>query len=1224
MNKLVKGNLIRGLPSKLFENNQTCVACQKGKQHRASCKSKTVSSISQPLHMLHMDLFGPTFVKSLLKKMYCLVVTDDYSRFSWVFFLATKDETGGILKSFKTRVENLINQRVKAAAINTACYVQNRVLVTKPHNKTPYELFLGRKLALGFMRPCGYLVTILNTIDHLGKFDGKADEGFFVGYSINSKAFRVFNNRTRIVEENLHVQFSDNIPNIARSGPNWLFDIDALTKSMNYKPVVEGNQSNGNAGTKARDDAGKARMDTVPDKDYILLPLWITDPPFSQNLKSSPDARFKSSRDDEKKVTKEPRKEGGDPSKEDERDDQKKDASVNSTNNVNAASTNKVNDVDAKTSIELPLDLNMPELEDYSIFKDDEDVGAEADMNNLDTTIQVSPILTTRIHKDHPLDQVIRDLQSAPQTRRMSKNLEAYGFKEAMQEELLQFKLQEVWTLVALPNGKRAIGTKWVFRNKKDERGIVIKNKARLVAQGYTQEERIDYDEVFTLVARIEAIRLFLTYASFKDSVVYQMDVKSAFLYGKIEEEVYVCQPPGFEDPDFPDRVYKIEKALYGLHQGLRSWYETLSTYLLDNGFQRGKIDKTLFIRRYKGLQVKQKEDGIFISQDKYVTEILKKFGFTDVKTTSTPMETKKLLLKDEDVCTCARYQVNPKVSHLHTVKRIFRYLKGQPKLGLWYPKDSPFDLVAYTNSDYARTSLDKKSTTGRTPAGAKLMLLVILDTAKLMMLVILNIAGIINIVKIMRKRIERSASVRSDLQLDDEEGMDYLPNATIFEELTRIGAKTTAWNEFSSIMASAIICLATNQKFNFSKYIFESMVKNLENVSGEGLANPTDPHHTPTIIQPSTSQPQKKQRSRRSKRKDTEVPQPSGPTTNVADEAVNEEMDDSLERATTIATGLEAEQESGNIDKTQFKATLNEPSSLGTSSCSGPRRQETMGDTIAQTGFENVSKTSNDLLLAGVNTPQSDEDSLKLKEFMELYTNLQNRVIDLEKTKTFQAQEITSLKRRIKRLEKKGGSRTHGLKRLYKVGLSRRVESSDEEVTTHFDADTNMFRVHDLVGDEVVVEREVAVKAASTIPVSAATTTTTVITNDEITLAKALAELKSAKLLTTTAATTITAMSTRPRVKRLVIQEQEQAPTPTVSLQQPSQLYVQDKGKGKMVESEPVKKLSKKDQLMLDEELAFKLQAEEEEEDRLVRQREEEADIVSWDNVQAMIDADY
>ncbi|GJW25448.1 putative ribonuclease H-like domain-containing protein [Tanacetum coccineum] len=294
MNKLVKGNLVRGLPSKLFENDQTCVACQKGKQHRASCKSKTENSISLPLHLLHMDLFGLTFVKSLMKKMYCLVVIDDYSRFTWVFFLATKDETSGILKSFITGIENLVDHKVKvircdngtefknremnqfcemkgilrqfsvartpqqngvaerrnrtlieaartmladsklpttfwAEAVNTACYVQNRVLVVKPHNKTPYELFHGRTPTLSFMRPFGCPVTILNTIDHLGKFDGKADEGFFVGYSLNSKAFRVFNSRTRIVEENLHIRFSESTPNVVGSGPDWLFDIDVVT-----------------------------------------------------------------------------------------------------------------------------------------------------------------------------------------------------------------------------------------------------------------------------------------------------------------------------------------------------------------------------------------------------------------------------------------------------------------------------------------------------------------------------------------------------------------------------------------------------------------------------------------------------------------------------------------------------------------------------------------------------------------------------------------------------------------------------------------------------------------------------------------------------------------------------------------------------------------------------------------------------------------------------------
>ncbi|GJU66306.1 putative ribonuclease H-like domain-containing protein [Tanacetum coccineum] len=757
MNKLVKGNLVRGLPSKLFENDQTYVACQKGKQHRASCKSKTENSISLPLHLLHMDLFGPTFVKSLMKKMYCLVVTDDFSRFTWVFFIATKDETSGILKSFIARIENLVDHKVKVIrcdngtkfknremnqfcekkeAVNTACYVQNRVLVVKPHNKTPYKLFHGRTPTLSFMRPFGCLVTILNTIDHLGKFDGKADEGFLVGYSLNSKAF------------------------------NWLFDIDALTRTMNYEPNVAGTQSNSFAGTKASDNAGQARKEKEHVKNYILLPLWTADPPFSQGPKSSQDDGFKPSSNDGKKVDEDSRKES-------ESNDQEKEDNVNSTNNVNAASTNEVNAVGGKTSIELPVDPDMPELEDYSIFEDDEDVGAEADMNNVETTIQVSPIPTTRIHKDHLLDQVIGDLYSATQTRKMSKNLEEHGFVCSIQQRTNHKDLQNCLfaCFLSQEEPKKAIHAlkdpSWIeamqkellqFKLQEDDRGIVIRNKARLVAQGYTQEEGIDYDEVFAPVARIEAIRLFLAFASFKDFVVYQMDVKSAFLYGKIEEKVYVCQPPGFEDPNFPDKVYKVEKALYGLHQAPRAWYETLSTYLLDNEFQRGKIDKTLFIKRHKGdillmssigeltfflgLQVQQKKDGIFISQDKYVGEILKKFGFTEVKTVSTPIETQNPLLKDEDgeevdvhmyrsmigslmyltssrpdimfaVCACARYQVNPKVSHLYAVKRIFRYLKGQPKLGLWYPNDSPFDLVAYTNSDYAGASLDRKSTTG-------------------------------------------------------------------------------------------------------------------------------------------------------------------------------------------------------------------------------------------------------------------------------------------------------------------------------------------------------------------------------------------------------------------------------------------------------------------------------------------------------------------------------
>ncbi|GJT12061.1 putative ribonuclease H-like domain-containing protein [Tanacetum coccineum] len=888
MNKLVRGNLVRGLPSKLFENDHTCVACQKGKQHKASCKTKLVSSISQPLQMLHMDLFGPTFVRSINHKIYCLVVTDDYSRFSWVFFLATKDETSGILKTFITGIENQINHKVKiircdngtefknndmnqfcgmkgikrefsvartpqqngvaerknrtlieaartmladsllpttfwAEAVNTACYVQNRVLVTKPHNKTPYELLLGRPPSISFMRPFGCPVTILNTLDPLGKFDGKADEGFLVGYSINNKAFRVFNTRTRKVEENLHINFLENKPNVAGSGPEWLFDIDSLTKSMNYEPVTVGNQTNGDVGKETNVNAGQAGQEKASDHEYILLPLMLSNSPLSSSSQST----------DNKDADEVPGKGDDDLSERNEGyanntnrvstvsaagqgfdngDDQERiDSSTQDVNtagpSINTVSENiNTGSSNINTASPIPNDPSMQSLEATGIFDDAyddrEEVGAEADLNNLETTMNVSSIPTTRIHKDHPIEQIIGDLHSAPLTRRMSQqNLEELGLVsyikkqrrtnhkdyqnclfacflsqiepkkviqaltdpswiEAMQEELLQFKLQKVWTLVDLPKGKRAIGTKWVYRNKKDERGIIVRNKARLVAQGYTQEEGIDYDEVFAPVARIEAIRLFLAYASFMGLIVYQMDVKSAFLYGTIEEEVYVCQPPGFEDPQFPDKVYKVEKALYGLHQAPRAWYETLSTYLLENGYRRGTIDKTLFIKKdrddaqeiqmssmgeltfFLRLKVQQKEDGIFISQDKYVAGILKKFDFTTVKAASTPIETNKALNKDEEaedvdvhlyrsmigslmyltasrpdimfvVCACARFQVTPKTSHLHAVKRIFRYLKGQPKLGLWYPRDSPFDLEAFSDSDYARASLDRKSITG-------------------------------------------------------------------------------------------------------------------------------------------------------------------------------------------------------------------------------------------------------------------------------------------------------------------------------------------------------------------------------------------------------------------------------------------------------------------------------------------------------------------------------
>nr|GEV92886.1 ribonuclease H-like domain-containing protein [Tanacetum cinerariifolium] len=447
MNKLVRRNLVRGIEN-LKDLRVKVIRCDNGTEF----KNRVMNQLC--------EMKG-------IKREFSIARTPQQNR-------VTERKNRTLIEAARTMLaDSKLPTTFWAESVNTACYVQNRVSVIKPHNKTPYELFLGRKPALSFMRLFGCPVTILNIIDHLGKFDGKADEGFFIGYSTNSKAFKVFNSRTSIVEENRHVKFSENAPNIAGSRLNWLFDIDALTKSMNYKPDTQ-------------------------------------DPPFSSSTKDSPDAGYKQSGEEKKKDTEDLGNEDSEaPILEEPRVNQEKD-NVNSTNKVNTVSS-------------------------------------------------------------------------------------------------------------MLPAMK---------------------------------------------LLMIKAISLFLAYASFKDLLVYQMDVKSAFLYEKIKEEIYVCQPLGFKDPDFPDKVYKVEKALYGLHQAPRAWKEMCTEFenMMHKKFQMSSIGELTF----------------FLA--------------------STPMETHKTLLKDEKgedadehlyrsmigsfmyltssrpdimfvICACARFQVNPKILHLHVMK---------------------------------------------------------------------------------------------------------------------------------------------------------------------------------------------------------------------------------------------------------------------------------------------------------------------------------------------------------------------------------------------------------------------------------------------------------------------------------------------------------------------------------------------------------------------------
>ncbi|GJZ74126.1 putative ribonuclease H-like domain-containing protein [Tanacetum coccineum] len=451
----------------------------------------------------------------------------------------------------------------------TVAMYQIRFLIVKPHNKTRYELFRGFKPAIGFMKPFRCHVTILNTLDNLGKFDGKSDEGFFVGYSLSSKAFRVYNTRTRKVQENLHIGFLENKPMIEGNGPKWLFDIDSLTQSMKYVPVVAGTFSNDFAGIQGVSKSSTSSQQDQDNQDCIVMPIWKDASYFG---KAAP--RF---------VADAPI--------------QDKDGVLNIARPEFNTGSKEVSTVVPEVNTATPEDLVGPSHASKDTQVEDQESSVQT--RRMKTSYSehgfLSAIYEGKTHQDL-YTCLFSCFLSQEEPRRVSKALSDPAWVEAIQEELLQFKLQKVWILVDLLKGHRAIDTKWVYRNKKDERGIVIKNKAKLVAQGHTQEEGIDYDEVIALVARIEAIRM----------------------------RNYVCQPPGYLiDLEPSDKVLKDEFIFGSTKKELCDEFEKL----MKDKFQMSSMGELTF---FLGLQVQQKKKGIFISQDKYVNEILRKYNYID------------------------------------------------------------------------------------------------------------------------------------------------------------------------------------------------------------------------------------------------------------------------------------------------------------------------------------------------------------------------------------------------------------------------------------------------------------------------------------------------------------------------------------------------------------------------------------------------------------------
>ncbi|GJW17593.1 putative ribonuclease H-like domain-containing protein [Tanacetum coccineum] len=668
INHLARHGLVRGLPKLKFEKDHLCSACALGKSSKKPYKPKSEDTNQEKLYLLHMDLCGPMRVASVNGKKYILVIVDDYSRFTWVKCLRSKDEAPVFIINFlkmiqvrlketvrRIRTDNgteFVNQTLReyyekvgishetsvarspqqngvverrnrtliktartmliyakaplflwAEAVATACYTQNRSMIRRRHGKTPYELLHDKPPDLSYLHVFGALCYPTNDCENLGKLQPKADIGIFIRYAPTKKAFRIYNRRTKRIIETIHVDFDELTVMASEHGSS-----GPALHDMTHVSISSGLVPNPPSSTPFVPPSRS-------DWDLLFQPMFdesLNPPPYVDLQAPEVIAPIPEVVAPEHAVS------TGSPSS----TTVDQDAPLPSNSHTTQETQTPIISHDVEEDnhdIEVAHMGNDP----YFGIPIPEVTSDQSSSSDVIHTI-VPPDHQVSEHnskwtKDHPLENIIGALDRPVSIRLQLHEqalfcyydafltlVEPKNYKdaltqacwiEAMQEELHEFKRLEVWELVPPPDKAFVISLKWIYKVKLDELGGILKNKARLVARGYRQEEGIDFEESFAPVARLEAIQIFLAFAAHMNMVIYQMDVKTVFLNGNLREEVYVSQPDGFVDQDKPNYVYKLKKALYGLKQAPRAWYDMLSSFLLSNDFSKGSVDPTLFIR---------------------------------------------------------------------------------------------------------------------------------------------------------------------------------------------------------------------------------------------------------------------------------------------------------------------------------------------------------------------------------------------------------------------------------------------------------------------------------------------------------------------------------------------------------------------------------------------------------------------------------------------------